>query len=137
VRYKTVVIVDHDQRIDKWGWAPAYEKAVTAGLQALGFKVTDVIGPTPSSSGRGVKYWFHIESPRRIGDSELNMLNFIAGDDRVRVRINRLRIRRGLRNFWNKCFSEARLVTQSRCMNCKIVKTLKAMEEEECSTQQS
>lgn len=131
-----VVIVDHDQRIDRWGWAPSYEKAIRGGLEALGFKVTDVI-THPSSSGRGVKYWFHIESSRKIPDSERNMLAFIAGDDRVRVRINRLRIRRGLRTFWNKCFSEARLVKRSRCMDCKIVKILKAMEEEECSIQPS
>ena len=130
MRRSYVVIVDHDVRFDRWGWAPSYEKAVVGGLEALGFEVTDVISH-PSSSGRGLHYWFHIDSPRRLEDKELNMLNFIAGDDRVRVKINRLRIRRGIRHLWNKAFSAARTVQKPRCEGCKIVTILKEMEQQE------
>jgi transcriptional regulator of met regulon len=126
------LIIDHDIRFDQWGWKEPYEKAVKASLEALGLKVLQIISKQ-SSSGRGLHYWIHIESPRQLSDEEINMLQFIAGDDRVRVQINQLRIARGVRKFWNKCFDHVihTRPIDEKCKLCKLRKTILKMAKEE------
>jgi hypothetical protein len=129
---KYVLTVDHDVRFDKWGWKETYERAVKASLEALGFKVSKIISKT-SSSRRGLHYWIHIEAPNKLTDEQMNMLQFIAGDDRTRVRINQLRIKRGIQKFWNKCFDHVTYTKpiDEKCLKCKLRRTILEMAKEE------
>ena len=118
---KEILHLDWDWKPPK-KWIEAWKKTKTAMLESLGYKVTDII-MRESPSKKGYHIWIHLETAKPIPDEQLNMLQWLCLDDPVRVRINQLRIRRGLRRFWNKLFAR-RITTfprSDRCRNCKIL----------------
>ena len=124
---RQVLKIDIDRRIDKWGWMEDYERAVRAVCREFGLKVVDFIW-SASSSGKGIHVWIHVEGPE-LSDEELNKLQFLCGDDRTRVYINRMRIKRGVQ-YWNKLFSRVlwEKYDRGKCRECKLRKILKELE---------
>jgi len=113
--------IDFDDRIDKWGWLDAWRRSVIAICREFGMSVTS-IRVVPSPSGSGLHAWVHVECPKKLSDEEINMFQFLLGDDRTRVRINRVRIKRGVRH-WNILFSGVLWKREDeKCKECKLRK---------------
>ena len=119
-----------------WDWTPPEEwqkiwrKHVENTLKALGYHVKEII-MKPSSRRKTPHYWIHIKE--EVDDDTANMLQWLLLDDTTRVRINALRIKRGVKNFWNKCFDHVTYTApiDEKCKKCRMRKVLLQMAEEE------
>jgi len=129
---KHVLHVDIDRDIVAWGWKQDYIKSVKAVLQAFGYKPTRFIfKKSPSNTGWHV--WIHITG-KPLTDEQLNKLQWLAGhDDLTRVYINQLRIKRGLKKYWNKLFARHIWVKPipETCKKCRLRKYLNEIREAE------
>lgn len=123
---------DWDYKIpDAWQfiWRDVAEKV----LQDMGFKLKRIIIKPSPHRKEGKHLWLHIESPRKLSDDEVNMLQWlVVHDHNTRVWINMLRIDRGLKRWWNKLFSRHlwRKPLPERCQKCKLREILGEMREE-------
>lgn len=126
--FKRCLHKDWDFRPTK-RWIRVYLETITNTYEHLGYKVEEII---IKKRGRGFHIWTHIISKKPFTEDEVNMLQWLAGDDITRVRINRLRTRRGMKMFWNKLFSKViwRKSLPKNCQKCRIVKTLRELEHE-------
>lgn len=124
-----------------WDWNPSkkwvriWHQAKTAMLESLGFIVDRIImKPSDRGRGRGRHIWIHIQSRRKLSEDEVNMLQWLCGDDVTRVRINRFRTRRGMKRFWNKLFDHIiwRKPLPENCKKCHLRAILKEMEAKIC-----
>jgi len=129
--HKYVLHLDWDYPIPEH-WIKVWEQEKTAMLESLGFTVDRIITkPSPSRKG-GSHIWIHIISPQELSEDEVNMLQWLCGDDPTRVWINRMRIDRGLKKYWNKLFSRHVWVREmdEKCKTCKIRRTIYEMRKE-------
>ncbi|MHA1834980.1 MAG: hypothetical protein ACTSV7_13460 [Candidatus Baldrarchaeia archaeon] len=134
--YKYTLHLDFDYPIPK-EWMEVWKEQKTAMLQRMGFTVERIIIKSikkPSKVYRGRrKYskhiWVHLFSPRKLSEEEINLLQWLCCDDQVRVWINNLRIKRGLKVYWNKLFSRRIWVRPlpEQCKKCKIRRILNEM----------
>lgn len=121
-------------------WITLWETERRIMLKNMGYLVERVIIKDPKEvdeetrktvyKGRKGKHvWIHILSPTELTEEEINMLQWLCGDDPVRVNINRMRIDRGLRKYWNKLFSRAVWIRplDKKCEKCKIRRILNEM----------
>jgi len=95
-------------------------------LKSLGYKMEEVTIHT-SPSGRGHHIWIQFSSNKNVSDACLNKLQWLCGDDAVRVQINIWRIQRKI-TYWNKMFSEVlwkRKESDTHCKRCKILRKVK------------
>ncbi len=121
-KYEYVLKIDIDLRLDKWHWFEDYIRTVRAILKEFGYPVVKVRFEE-SSSKRGFHFWFTIQSSRKISDAYLNRLQFFCYDDRTRVVINRIRIRKGVK-VWNKLFSKVvwKKELEDPCKSCRLMR---------------
>jgi len=96
----TVLKIDLDLKPGK-EWLAKWKLTRKHLLEALGFKVKEIV---LRSTRKGWHAWIHVED-KEIEDWDLNMLQWLCGDDQTRVKINMRRIKRGVKR-WNKLFSE-------------------------------
>jgi hypothetical protein len=110
-------------------WLEVYFREKKAMLERLGFEVIDIIA-RKSDSQKGLHISFHIEG-RELSLEEKNMLNWLCCDDPTRVKINILRIKRGI-VYFSKLFSKVlwRKPLEEPCASCKLIKYLKEVENE-------
>ena len=82
-----------------------------------------------SSSGKGLHIWFYVTTQKRLGDEDINRLQFLCGDDITRVKINYLRNKRGVKE-WNKLFSKVlwKAKPRGKCAKCEILRFLKDLD---------
>jgi hypothetical protein len=127
LKFKRCLHMDWDFRPTK-GWIRKYLEVIINTYEYLGYKVEEVI---MKKRGRGFHIWVHIISKKPFTEDEVNMLQWIGGDDITRVRINRYRTRRGMKMMWNKLFSRViwRKDLPKNCQKCRIVKTLRELEQ--------
>ena len=64
------------------------------------FKLT-VLDTKVFKTKRGIHVYINVA--QKLSDEDVNRLQFICGDDPVRVKINQMRIERGIKR-WNKLF---------------------------------
>jgi len=116
MRYVLKIDIDF---IPPKSWQREWESTRELILNSLGFKLLALI-KKKSSSGKGLHYYFHIEG-RKISESYLNKLQFLLGDDIVRVAINQARIKMKVKH-WNKLFDHVIKVkpVSEQCSRCKI-----------------
>jgi len=129
--HKYVLHMDFDYPVPDQ-WLKVYKEQKTAMLENMGFFVDrKIIKPSPSRKG-GSHIWIHITSLRELTEDEINMLQWLCGDDPTRVWINRMRIDRGLKKFWNKIFTRHVWVRplDEKCKRCKIRRVLNEMRKE-------
>lgn len=126
--YQYCFHVDWDFKPTK-GWIRAWKQAVPAMLSALRIKIERII---MKQKGRGFHIWVHSTAKRKLTEDQVNMIQWLLHDDITRVRINRLRTRRGMKKFWSKIFSHVlwRRPLPKPCKTCHLRLTLKEMEEE-------
>jgi len=98
---KFILKIDQDLKVPE-EWIEKWKISRVALLKSLGIEVKEII---TQESKRGYHHWIHCESKKELSDEEINMLQFLCGDDPGRVYINSLRIKRGVKN-WNKLFSK-------------------------------
>jgi len=111
-------------------WQQVWKENAVAMLERMHFKIDDIIMKPSKGSGKGIHLWIHIRG-RKLSESDKNMLQWlICLDDPTRVRINILRTKRGLKQFWSKLFSHARNVKEHPCAKCRLVALLREMEKE-------
>lgn len=95
-------------------------------LERLGFTVTRIIKkPSPSRQG-GSHVWMHFTASREVLDEEICMLEFLCGDCQTRNWINQLRIKRGLKKYWDKLFERHlwRKPLPEQCKKCRLRRIL-------------
>ena len=123
---RKVLFIDMDERIDEWSredevdWLACWRKAVEAVLSAFNLKAERIV-LRESPSGRGLHAWIHLD--REIPDMQANMLEWLCGGDLTRSRINRFRIKRGVKH-WDKLFSKHlwRKPVDEKCRRCILYK---------------
>lgn len=93
----SVLKVDIDVKLDE-SWFIRWIDTRKSMLDSLGFKVTMVF---QHETTKGRNFFFHIKP--ECCDEEINMLQFLLGDDHTRVKINAWRIKRGIKH-WNKIY---------------------------------
>mgnify|MGYP001075973881 CR=1 FL=1 len=122
-----------------WDWKPpkkwvdTWINAKLSMLERMGYKVGDVVFKlSDAGKGRGYHIWLHVFKPSEYTEDEVNMLQWLLLDDQTRVRINRLRTRRGLRKYWNKIFSLVlwRKPLPRQCVKCRLRKYFHEIEGE-------
>jgi len=120
-----------------WDWNPpqkwrqAWETHTKAMLEYFQLVVDRIImKQSDRRKGRGQHIWIHIQSRRKLSEDDINMLQWLCGDDLTRVRINRLRTRRGLKGWWNKLYDHIvwRKPLPENCQKCHLRAVLKEME---------
>ena len=62
-------------------------------------------------------YHIYIKLKEDIDAETVNMLQFLLGDDRTRVKINQWRIKRGIPR-WNKLFAEVLYRKKAKALTC-------------------
>lgn len=89
-----------------------------------------IIKPSPSRKG-GSHCWIHVRSQLPLSDDEVNFLQWICCDDKTRVWINILRVKRGLKKYWSKLFDHHiwKKKMPKRCRECKLREILGEMKE--------
>lgn len=140
--HKYVLHVDFDHPIPP-SWIEIWKLYKTTMLETMGFQVERTIFKDPKDvhptlaktlyKGRkGTHVWIHIASPHELDEDTINMLQWLCCDDPTRVWINRMRIVRGLRKYWNKLFSRHVWVREmdEKCKKCKIRRILYEMGKE-------
>lgn len=60
---------------------------------------------------------FFIEIDKELPPTEINMLQFLLGDDHTRVKINQWRIERGIKH-WNKIFDRKLFRKKAKMITC-------------------
>jgi len=102
-------------------WLSVWKDTRKVMLEHLGYDVENII-VDKSSSGKGIHVWIRINAGV-LSDADLNMLNWLMGDDQTRVKINLMRIERGEKE-WNKLFSSVLWTrpVDEKCIKCKIRK---------------
>lgn len=86
----------------------------SAILKALGYKHF-VIRPFDTKRGKH----FYIELDEKVKAMVANELQFLLGDDQVRVKINTRRIQRGVKK-WNKLFHHILYRKRPKTLSCPI-----------------
>jgi len=126
--YTYVFHVDWDFKPTK-GWIKTWNKTIPAMLTALRIKVERII---MKQKGRGYHIWVHSTTSRKLTEDQVNMVQWLLNDDVTRVRINRLRTRRGMKRFWSKIFSHVvwRKPLPKNCQTCHLRQVLAEMETE-------
>ena len=121
-RYRYVLKLDVDWMPDDPGWLEEWRRArrlVLEGLYGL-----EVLRFYIDRTERGFHAWIHVASPRRLGDADVNRLQFVLGDDATRCKINADKIRNGIGD-WNRLFSKVIWRRKSRyyvrCERCGTV----------------
>lgn len=106
-------------------WLELYIKSRIALLKSIGYTVDKIIYKK-SSSKKGYHFWIHLKEDVK-DDNELNMLQFLCGDDPVRVKINMIRIKTGHRE-WNVLFDIVmKKYISEKCKKCRLRKYFKEM----------
>lgn len=128
---KYLLKIDRDTRLDKMGFLEDYKKAIKYVLEGFGYKL-DKILVNPSSSGRGLHVFVWFYSNKKLKAMDICKLQMLCGDDETRSEINYRRIKRGV-PLWNKMFGRVlwKREVDEKCKNCKLVKILKEMREED------
>ena len=111
---KYVFKTDLDIKVDRAFIDKVYVPTRVILLNALGFKVrsTKVV-----ETKRGYHFYYYIEFPMKLTDEVINMTQLLLGDDVYRVKINQLRIKRGVKN-WNKLFSRVVYIKKRKYIEC-------------------
>jgi len=132
VKYEYVLHCDWDYLIPK-AWRDTWKAIMENSLVFLHLTLKRIITkPSPSKKG-ALHLWIHVGSSRELSEDEINMLQWLIGlDDPTRVWINRMRIERGLKKFWNKIFTRHVWVRplDEKCKRCKIRRVLNEMRKE-------
>jgi hypothetical protein len=126
--YERILHLDWDFRPTKH-WIRTWLDTIVNTYQFLGYKVEEII---MKRRGRGFHIWIKLTTNKAFSEDEVNMLQWIGGDDITRVRVNRYRTRRNMKMMWNKIFSHViwRKPLPKNCQKCHIVKTLRELEED-------
>ena len=93
----TVLKVDIDYKPPK-EWLVLWESTRRGMLKAFDYSIMRVV---KHETTKGQNYF--IEIKEELTPEEMNMLQFLLGDDHTRVKINAWRIERGFKR-WNKIF---------------------------------
>jgi hypothetical protein len=124
--------IDWDFRPTK-RWIRSWIEVHMNNLQHIGLTPGELI--IKKRGKRGFHIWWHVTREKEFTEDEINMLQWLLNDDITRVRINRLRTRRGMKKMWNKIFSKV-LWRKSledlppNCRKCRVVKSLRDLEAE-------
>jgi hypothetical protein len=124
--------IDWDFRPTK-RWIRFWINAQMNTLQHIGVTPGELI--MKKRGKRGLHIWWHVSREKVLTEDEINMIQWILNDDVTRVRINRLRTRRGMKKMWNKLFSKVlwRKPLEAlpvNCRKCRVIKCLKDLEAE-------
>ncbi|MCM8802828.1 MAG: hypothetical protein NC827_05930 [Candidatus Omnitrophica bacterium] len=108
---ETVLKIDIDYKPNQY-WLNKWIKTRKFILERMKCKVlrTNIF-----ETKRGFHAYFVID--KKLNDNQLNMLQFLLGDDATRVKINEWRIKRGIRR-WNKLFSKILWRKKAKAVRC-------------------
>jgi hypothetical protein len=102
--------IDVDYKPSKY-WLSKWVATRCLILKEMGYKV---LGVEVFQTERGFHAYIKIEN--NVDDEELNMLQFLCGDDHTRVKINEWRIKRGIKD-WNRLFHKV-IYRKQECWYC-------------------
>jgi hypothetical protein len=121
-RYRYVLKLDVDWMPDDPRWLEEWKEARRLVLERM--YGLEVLRFYTERTERGFHAWIHVASPRRLGDADVNRLQFVLGDDATRCKINAEKIKAGIGD-WNRLFSRVIWRRRSkyyvRCMRCGAV----------------
>ena len=109
----TVVLkVDIDFKASK-GWLGLWELTRKDILARLGYPIIRMV---KHETKKGQNYFIEIKDDG-LTPEQINMLQFLLGDDHTRVKINTWRIERGIEH-WNKIFDRKLWRKNAKTIEC-------------------
>ncbi len=98
---KYILLIDIDTKLLKL-WKTPYEKTRKVILKEMQLMIEEII--LKPSDKKGYHYYFHVWG-KSMSSKDLNMIQYLMGDDTTRVWINHIRLGRGIKK-WNKMFAK-------------------------------
>ena len=119
---KVTFEVDVDLELDKLGYLKEFISSRIFLLQKyFGFKDVSLVY-MKSSSKRGYHFFFTVSTKKHLTKEQINMIQFLLGDDHVRTYINLIRIKCGAK-YWRKMFDYVIGKRKDpKCERCRIRK---------------